>query len=67
MAGKIIKEVAKPCKCDGKPPEKSYGAGTEWQCDCGQVWELVMSRDQRDDGAHYWSRKKTPAYTGADR
>lgn len=67
MGGKIIKRVPEPCKCDGKPSPMAdgLGLGIQWQCDCGLVWELVMSRDQR--GARYWSIHTTPTYTGADR
>jgi hypothetical protein len=67
MAGKWIKQVPEPCKCTGKPfPRQSeYSVGSQWQCDCGKIWEITKwnAGDQRDGpyptwGVREWGRER---------
>ena len=55
MAGKIIKEVKRPCDCEGRPAANLYGIGTEWQCDeCGAIW-VIEDGHSRDPG-QFWMK-----------
>ena len=58
MAGKIIKEVKKPCNCGPLPRVNLlYDVGSEWRCDdCGAVWVLKAGIDQREPD-EFWVRK----------
>ncbi len=43
MAGKWIKTKPHPHDCDpfgNIDRDDDYGSGSEWKCECGQVWIL---------------------------
>lgn len=51
-SGQFVRIVPRPHKCVA-PSNKGLGVGTQWLCDCGQLWHV--ERSSTFDGG-FWQR-----------